>query len=243
VDTYDIVMLVVLLAATLFGAWKGFAWQVAATASVVLSYFVAYKFRDALAPQLPIDAPLNVFAAMLILYAATSLAVWMMFRYVSKVINNVKLKDFDRQIGAMLGLGTGIALCLVITFFSLTLLGESHRQNIVDSRSGLYITKVIDKVHGVMPEEIHDVIGPYLHSLDDKLNEDSRTPSPRVRLSIEEPDQSTGNSKPGDLGRRGQGGASGSNQPADSNGTNPNFKIRFGDRDYGINLGFGEGEK
>ena len=92
-ETYDIIMLVVLLSATLFGAWKGFAWQVAATASILLSYFVAYEFRGALAPKLPVDPPLDVFVAMLILYIGTSLLVWLGFRYVSEMINKVKLKE------------------------------------------------------------------------------------------------------------------------------------------------------
>jgi membrane protein required for colicin V production len=261
VETYDIIMLITLLGATLFGAWKGFAWQVAATSSIVVSYFVAYEFREALAPHLPVDPPVNVFLAMLILYAGTSLVIWLGFRFVSELINKVKLKEFDRQIGAVLGLASGVALCLVITFFAMTLLGETQRQNICDSRSGFYITKVISQVHTLMPHEVHEVIGPYLHSLDKKLQHngdegathgsgdlnsrglDIRLSPRRIPLSIEgegKDDRDNGtDTNPNDLPRRvrpinsGQG-----SQLPKSNSDDPELKIRFGDRDYGIRFGF-----
>ena len=41
---YDIVMLIVLALAIVWGAWKGLAWQIASLASIVLSYMVALNF-------------------------------------------------------------------------------------------------------------------------------------------------------------------------------------------------------
>lgn len=262
-DTYDLIMLGVLLGATLFGAWKGFAWQIAATASIVVSYFVAYEFRGALAPHMPVDAPLNIFVAMFVLYVGTSFAIWMGFRFVSQVIENVKLKEFDRQIGALLGLGSGIALCLVITFFSLTLLGEEKRHTICQSRSGLYIAKVIDQVHTMMPTEVHDVIGPYLHSLDNKLNHDHHDGDPprgsgsfggggldssrfsprRIPLNVERE-----GGERDSLERRGGGGGDLESRAGERRDVNRDtagdtgFKIRFGDRDYQIRLRTDSGE-
>ena len=46
---YDIIMLVVILGAVAFGYWKGFAWQVASLAAIIVSYFVALKFREPVA--------------------------------------------------------------------------------------------------------------------------------------------------------------------------------------------------
>ena len=66
-EIYDIIMLVVLLGATLFGAWKGLAWQVASLGAIVASYFVALNYRDEVAELISAKQPWNVFAAMLIL--------------------------------------------------------------------------------------------------------------------------------------------------------------------------------
>ena len=72
---YDYFMLVVLVGATIFGFWKGFAWQIASLASFVASYFVALRFSPQLAPLFGDTAPFNRFLAMLVLYLGTSLAI------------------------------------------------------------------------------------------------------------------------------------------------------------------------
>ena len=48
-QTYDLLMILVLVATTMFGFWKGFAWQVASLASLVASYFISLKFSPQLA--------------------------------------------------------------------------------------------------------------------------------------------------------------------------------------------------
>jgi membrane protein required for colicin V production len=168
-QTYDIIMLAVLAGCTFFGAWKGMAWQLASLGSLGASYVVALKFSDQLAPYLGQRAPLNRWAAMLVLYLATSLAVWLAFRVIASFIDRVKLTEFDKQVGAMFGLAKGVLLCVVITFFAVTL-SETARNQVLRSRSGHYIAVLIDKADPVMPDEIHDLLGPYLHDLDRKLD-------------------------------------------------------------------------
>lgn len=168
-DTYDIVMLVVLAGATLFGAIKGFAWQLASLGSVVVSYFVAYRFREPLAESIRAEPPWNLFLAMLILFVGTSLVIWVGFRMISRTIDRLKLKDFDRQIGAAFGLAKGALFCILITMFAVTLLGPSTREQIVQSRSGYYIAKVLDKSDMVIPPELHEVVAPYIEKFENKL--------------------------------------------------------------------------
>ena len=172
-QTYDLFMVVVLIAATVWGLWKGLAWQLASLGSTFLSYFVAYQFRYAVAEYINTEPPWNVFLAMLILYLATSALVWIAFRAVRAFIDQVKLKEFDHQIGAILGAAKGVILCVIITLFAVTLASESQRQSIIGSRSGFYIARLLDKSHGIMPVELHDILEPYLHSLDDSLDGDS----------------------------------------------------------------------
>ena len=133
---YDMLMLGVLVVATLIGFWKGFAWQVASLAAIVGSYFVAYWYREPVAAWIPLADPWRMFGAMFVLYVGSSLAIWCLFRLTSRLIDRWKLKDFDRQLGALLGLAKGLLLCALITFFSVTLLGEQKRSAILQSRSG-----------------------------------------------------------------------------------------------------------
>jgi len=167
---YDILMLAVIVLAIAFGAWKGLAWQIASMAAIVLSYLVALNFREPVAQLIGAKPPWNIFLAMLILYVVTSLAVWLSFRIVRDFIDRVKLKEFDRHTGAVLGAAKGVILCVIITLFAVTLLGEEQKRAVCNSRSGYYISLLIEKVHVAMPSEVHDVLHPYLHDLDEEIN-------------------------------------------------------------------------
>lgn len=166
---YDLIMLIVLGMATIFGAIKGFAWQVASLASILVSYFVAYRFRYDVAEMIQAKPPWNQFLAMLILYVGTSFVIWVGFRLLSGTIDRVRLKEFDRHLGAAFGLAKGCVYCLLITMFATSLLGPKQQAAICQSRSGYYIAKTLDHGIGILPKEIHDVVGPYLARLDEKL--------------------------------------------------------------------------
>ncbi len=172
-EAYDVFMLLVLIAATIFGVWKGMAWQVASLASLVVSYFVALKASPQIAPMFGEQAPWNRYLAMLALYLVTSLVIWMAFRVVSGMIDRVKLSEFDRQIGGLFGLAKGVLLCVAITIFAVSLLPEQHKQTILESRSGYYIAVLLDKSHNVIPPELHDVLHPYIHQAQEQLNPNS----------------------------------------------------------------------
>lgn len=165
---YDIAMLIVLAGATLFGFMKGMAWQVASLASLVASYFVALRFSDDLAPQIGLEPPLNRFAAMAIIYLGTSLAIWLVFRVVAGLIDKVRLKEFDRQVGALFGAAKGVLWCLVITLVAVSV-SERARELVLQSKSGYYMAQLIDRAEAVMPPEVHQVLGPYLDRLDQQL--------------------------------------------------------------------------
>lgn len=181
-QAYDLIMLIVLAMATIFGAIKGFAWQVASIASVIVSYFVAYRFRFELAERIQADPPWNLFLAMLILYVGTSFLIWVAFRLLSGTIDKVKLKEFDRHLGAAFGLVKGTVYCLLITMFAMSLLGPNQQRAICQSKSGYYIATALDKGVGILPKEIHDVVGPYLAELNNKLENGQQGTDPSETL-------------------------------------------------------------
>ena len=184
---YDVVMLAVLVLATLFGLWKGMAWQIASVASLVVSFFVAMRLSGAVAPHISAQAPWNQFIAMLVLYVATSAGIWIAFRLVAGIIDRVRLKEFDHQVGALFGLAKGVLLCLVITFFAVTL-SETLRQTVLKTYSGRYIAILIKRTSPIMPAEVQKVLGTYIEELDRKL--DPATPpqepsgQPRVEIPL-----------------------------------------------------------
>lgn len=166
-QSYDIIMVVVLVGATIFGFWKGMAWQIASLASLVVSYLASLKFSEQLAPLFG-QPPLNRFAAMAAIYAGTSLVIWTLFRLVSKAIDKVRLEAFDKQLGAIIGFAKGVLLCLVITFFAVSV--PAGRATVIGSQSGHYIVVFLNKAQAVVPPELHQVVDPYLNKLEQNLN-------------------------------------------------------------------------
>lgn len=187
VETYDILMLIVLVAAVVFGALKGFAWQLASFASITVSYIVAYRYRMPFSESINADPPWNRFLAMLILYVGTSLVIWTAFRMLSNSIDRLKLKEFDRQVGAVFGFGKGVLYCTLITLFAVTLLGPEISNKIVRSKSGYYIANVLDRSNLIMPSDVHEVIGPYIERFDQQVRAAENAPAQnRSRLWGEE---------------------------------------------------------
>ncbi len=166
---YDYVMLAVLLASTILGAWKGMAWQIASLASLVVSAGVAAHYGTVVAPHFGAEQPWNLVAAMIVLFLVTALAIWLLFRMVSGAIDRIRLKEFDRQIGALFGLAKGVIWCLVVTYLAVNV-SEPVRQGVLRSNSGYYIAVLIERAAPVLPQDVRAVVGKYLEELDQKLD-------------------------------------------------------------------------
>ncbi len=164
--TYDVLMLLVVLGAAFLGWQKGMAWQIASIAAIVGSYFVAMQFRDQISQHINLAAPMNTFAAMLVLYLGSSMIIWMVFRVVRRSIDQLKLRDFDRQMGALMGAAKGGLIACLITLFAVTLLPAQQTQAIIGSRSGYFIARFLNQAQAIMPAEVRNVLEPYLEKLD-----------------------------------------------------------------------------
>ena len=166
---YDILMVIVFAGAILFGLWKGLAWQVASLAALIVSYFVAIQFREPLTQLMGINQPWAPFLSMLILYLGTSLAIWLGYGYVRQTIQRMHLKGFDAHAGAVVGAVKGALLCIVITMFAVTLLGDNARRLIVQSPSGGFIARSINQLNSVVPQEIHFMLDPFVNKFNNEL--------------------------------------------------------------------------
>jgi membrane protein required for colicin V production len=94
---------------------------------------------------------------------------------VSSSIDKIRLKEFDRQLGAGFGLIKGAAMCCVVTMFAMTLLGPNQKTAIARSRSGQYISQALTHAGSIMPAEVKEVIGPYIANVEREL-EQGRAP-------------------------------------------------------------------
>ena len=166
---YDIAMLVIFLGAIVFGYWKGLAWQIASLAALVVSYVVAVNFRDQLAVHLQVDEPWNKIGAMLILFLGTSLVIWAIYSSVSKSLKKNELKGFDRQAGAILGALKGGLLCMVVTMFAVSFLGEDVHERLTIRNSALISKKGFGRVSDFVPDELARFVNPHIENYKDAV--------------------------------------------------------------------------
>ena len=168
---YDVVMLVVIGGAVWFGFWKGLAWQIASVAAVCISYIVAVNFREPVSRFIQAEEPWNRIGAMLVLFLGTSIVIWIMYGRVKGSIKRLELKGFDRQAGALLGAVKGALLAMVITIFSVSLLGASARNAIHTSKFGPYVIRGIDAVSGIVPAEIAQYVHPHVENFQEQIGQ------------------------------------------------------------------------
>jgi membrane protein required for colicin V production len=168
IEGYDLVMLGILAAAAALGYFKGIVWQIAWIAGIAASSFLALRFSGQLAPFVGQQAPWNRLIAMLAIYVGTSLAVWLVFRVISGAINAIHLSAFDHQLGLLLGLAKGVLMCIVVTFFAVTL-APAYRDQIVASRSGKLVAEIIMRADEVLPPNIAEPVQPFVKQFEDQF--------------------------------------------------------------------------
>lgn len=168
---YDILMLGVMAIAIMRGYSKGLAWQISSIASIAASYFVAYRFKDHVTPMIELADPWRGLVAMMILFVGTSLVIWFVFHNIRGAIEKAKLKDFDHQLGAIFGGVKGAAWCTVITIVALSFLTPGMSQQIVSSKSGGYIARLLANSKRIIPTEVQQVVQPYIQRAEDQLQD------------------------------------------------------------------------
>jgi membrane protein required for colicin V production len=183
IEGYDLMMLGILAAAAVLGYFKGFVWQVAWIAGIAASGFVAVRFAGVVAPFIGQQPPWDRLLAMLALYVATSMVVWLLFRVVSGLIDAIHLSAFDHQLGLLFGLAKGALLCLVITFFAVTL-APGFRGQILGSHSGRFVASLIGRADEFLPPEIVELVGPFVRQFEDQLGDGNAAGGPSPLTSI-----------------------------------------------------------
>ncbi|MFM8579355.1 MAG: CvpA family protein [Planctomycetaceae bacterium] len=171
-EGYDLVMLGILAVAAVIGFFKGFVWQLAWIVGIVVSGFVAIRFGSDVAPYFGKQPPWNKLVAMLALYAASSVVVGFVFKGVAGLIDKVHLSSFDHQLGLVFGAAKGLLMCIVVTFFAVTL-APDYRPQIVGSKSGQIMADLIVRADALLPPDIHELVEPFIKQFEENLGSPS----------------------------------------------------------------------
>ena len=154
--TYDLIMLAIVTVATLFGAWKGLAWQIAWVSATAISSLVALELRSFVANQLGMNGPAGRYVAMGLVFVAVSVIIWLLYRIGYSWIKRSGLGKFDRRLGAAAGIISGLLLCVLITVISMVVSGPTGRAQIQDSYSGRWISSLLMRISSDLPEDVQE---------------------------------------------------------------------------------------
>ncbi len=172
ITIYDVVMLILIIGTMIQGAWRGMIWQIAPIVSLVMGYVVAYPMSITAAPYFG-SPPLNQLWAMIAIYAAVSLAVYLFMRSLRDSFDRLKLTEFDKHLGALLGFVKGGLIAIVITV-GLISVSPQAREIILKSESSTIAARTVNTISPILPDTVNALIKPYVQHLNDQLPPDQR---------------------------------------------------------------------
>jgi len=164
---YDIFVLAILGYFTIRGASKGFVWQIAGIAGIVVCFAFADAITAAIAPHVHLtnDPSLNNWIILFGAYIALTFVSFGVARMLTEMIEKAKLKEFNNHLGAVFGLLKGVIICLVVTYGVVTV-SETAAEKLRESKSGYVAAHIMNRLHVFMPEKLHDRLEDYIHKLD-----------------------------------------------------------------------------
>ncbi len=157
---YDAAMAIVVVLGMVRGAWRGFTWQMASIASLIVGYIAAHSGSAQVAAYLPGEPEVQRMLAMAVIYVAVSGGIFGLAWMVRGTLRKLKLEAYDRHLGMLLGGLEGVGVGMLVTLF-LVSVAPGTRQPIFSSPTGHVVGTVMDKLGPVLPAEVRKVLAPH----------------------------------------------------------------------------------
>ena len=184
-NPFDLFVLVVLVLATFWGGMRGIVSQVTSIFSWLASAYIATHYYYIVAKFMNASYAYYKPLAMIATFIVSALLIRIASNIVKNMVSLAGLKEFDRQMGAALGLLKGALLCLLVTFV-LIILNGSSRSVVENSKSGPYFTAFISKIQRHLPEsELTRRFLAYADAIEEeKKKEDDGTESKTLKTEV-----------------------------------------------------------
>ena len=153
--TLDWIMLAVLLASALLGAWRGLVYEVVSVLGWLASFVLAQWFAPEAAGWLPMKGatePLRYAAGFVLVFVAVAFAGGLLAWLTKKLVEAVGLRPVDRTLGAAFGLVRGVVLLLAAAVVvGMTALKDAGWWQA--SRGAVVLDVALRGIKPVVPEE------------------------------------------------------------------------------------------
>lgn len=150
-NPFDLFVIVVAVLMTLWGGMRGVVSQVTSILSWLVSWYVATHYYSFAARFINQDSEWRVPASMIITFIVTALAIRLASNFIKQIISFAGLREFDRQMGALLGLCKGLLLCLMVAFVAVVA-SDKSRAVIESAKTGPFFVKTVAYVQEKLPD-------------------------------------------------------------------------------------------
>lgn len=151
----DWILIGVLVASMLMGAWRGLVFEVLSLLGWVVSFFVAQWFAQDVAAWLPMGesaGALRYAAGFVIVFIAAVFSCGLLTSLAKKLIEAVGLRPADRALGAIFGVLRGVVLLLAVAVVAgLTPVGSAPWWQ--ESQAAPVLAEVLRGLKPALPEE------------------------------------------------------------------------------------------
>lgn len=113
----DWIMLVVLLASLVLGAWRGLVYELLSVLGWVAAFVLAQWLAPDAAGWLPMEGaaePVRYAAGFMLVFVAAAFAAGLLAWLLKKLVEAIGLRPVDRTLGAAFGLLRGVVLLLAL---------------------------------------------------------------------------------------------------------------------------------
>lgn len=149
----DWILLVILLASLLTGAWRGLVFEVMSVIGWLAAFVLAQWFAADVAVHLPMQSAgesLRYAAGFVIVFVASVFTTGLISALLRRLISAIGLRPVDRLLGAGFGLFRGVILLLALTVvLHLTSMTQSDWWQ--DSQGGPVLTALLEGLKPVLP--------------------------------------------------------------------------------------------
>ena len=158
--TYDAAMVIVVVLGMIRGAWRGFTWQMASIASLVLGYTTAHTASARIAAYLPGEPEVQRMLALGVVYIAVSGGIFGIAWMIRGTLRKLKFEAYDRHLGMLLGGLEGVGVGMLATMFVVSV-APATRQPVFSSTAGRAVGTVMNNLGPVLPGEVRKVLAPH----------------------------------------------------------------------------------
>jgi membrane protein required for colicin V production len=154
ITSTDWILLVILLASLVMGAWRGLVYEVMSVIGWLAAFVLAQWFAADVAARLPMQSAgdsLRYAAGFVLVFIASVFVAGLISALLRKMITVIGLRPVDRLLGAGFGVFRGVILLLALTVvFQLTSMTQTDWWQ--QSKGGPVLTALLKGLKPILPE-------------------------------------------------------------------------------------------